>query len=270
MSYYRKYCDDREWKYLMDASKEFFRDLKYRTIHIHVDFNRLNDRVLPPVVTKLMDPLQQLHLYLDTEGSLDTESDADDMEVLISWHHPVKWRSTNLVTLKDIKWFLSIPAQSLKWTASGPLLSHYPILKKGLRKFQVLSLGLLDFPEFIDANYSNYLMLQDSLEFSLPILPSLIELEFIGDTGEINLRNLIYSLSLKRVSFDYTEDTIIIPTTQLKERGVFLDFPDTNLNLIEVDVEMKNIKFNEDEEHDIYDADEVTVYDDDDDEDDEL
>lgn len=95
----------------MDTSNELFRDLKYRTIHVTVSFDELNDRVLPPIVAKLINPSQQVHLYLNTEDSIPN----DDLDARMSWPSQRKWRSRDLMTRKDIEWFLSIPAQSLDW-----------------------------------------------------------------------------------------------------------------------------------------------------------
>jgi hypothetical protein len=77
----QQYCNKRDWKCLMDTSNEPFRDLKYRTIHVTVSFDELNDRVLPPIVAKLKNPSQQLHLYLNTEDSIPD----DDLDARLSW-----------------------------------------------------------------------------------------------------------------------------------------------------------------------------------------
>lgn len=67
------------------------------------------------------------------------------------------------------------------------------------------------------------LYISGSKDFKIPILPSLIKLKLVGGIGKIDLRNLIYSLSLKKVSvIDHGGKPIPIPK-QLKERGVILD-----------------------------------------------
>jgi hypothetical protein len=115
----RECSKNQDWKYLMDTSYGSFRDLKYRTIKVYVVFRKLNDRVLPPIVSKLIDPLKQLYLYLETEDSAewkDDEFEVTGVRTKRSWEHPVKWRSTNIITVKDVKWFLSIPAKYLYWS----------------------------------------------------------------------------------------------------------------------------------------------------------
>lgn len=90
----QQYCIYIDWKCLMDTSNALFRDLKYQTIDIVVDFAILNDRVLPSIAKKLMKASNKLHLYLDTENSLIIYDDA--VEVKTSWEHLGKWRTTNL------------------------------------------------------------------------------------------------------------------------------------------------------------------------------
>lgn len=57
LKYIHRYCNNIDWKHLMDTSNELFREFKYRTIQVHVFFEQLNDRALPPIVKKLMNPL---------------------------------------------------------------------------------------------------------------------------------------------------------------------------------------------------------------------
>ncbi len=90
----------------MDTSYESFRDLKYRTIEVYVVFRKLNDRLLPPIVSKSADPLKQLYLYLETEDSAewsDDEFEVTGVRAKRSWEHSKKWRSNNIVTVKDVK-----------------------------------------------------------------------------------------------------------------------------------------------------------------------
>lgn len=296
-----EYSKNQDWKCLMDTSNECFRDLKSRMIVAFVHFNMLNDRVLPLVASELMNPLQQLYLYLDTEESIEWPDDDDvvtGVSTKRSWEHPVKWRSNNLVTLKDIKWFLSIPAKSLYWYRGDLLLSENPILIKALRKYESLNLQItfrqefiyeVDHPQLHYLNYSNhikYLTICGSLDFKAPILPSLIELELESMTGEVDLTNLIYSLLLEDITFNLcTQSTVLIPS-QLIEEGVEIYYSDC-YNVVEVKVEMstnseirnndKNYEIpknsdnndNNDDGMNIYDEDEVTVYSSEDDEEDE-
>ncbi len=266
----QQYCKRQDWKCLMDTSNACFIGLKYRTIDVFVDFEMLSDRVLPSIVAKLMNPLQQLHLCLDTAESIQRGDYFHFVEVKTRWKHPVKWRSTNLITLKDIKWFLSIPAKSFHWYRADPLLSFHPILMKALRKYEEITFSLDDSSKLFlyyydDLNHSNHiksLTIHDSWNFKAPILPSLIDLELMNCRGEVDLSNLVYSLSLKEVNIIRSKSyfyATLLPK-QLKERGVILHFVDC-LDVVEVDVEMRNEKEINDHEDkfDIYDEDEITV-----------
>lgn len=134
----QQYCSQKDWKCLMDTSSEFFRNLKYRTVHVKVSFNELEDRVLPLIVGKLVNPLQQLHLSLNTEDCVQS----DVAEPKTSWESSGKWRSKNLITHKDIKWFLSIPAQSLDWYCAGPLFDAHYNFMRALRKYEDINLDI--------------------------------------------------------------------------------------------------------------------------------
>lgn len=276
-----KYCSNIDWKHLMDTSNELFRDLKYRTINVCVDFNMLNDRVLPPIVGKLMNPLEQLNLYLDTEESLDM--DTGIVEVKKSWEHKGKWRRNkkNLITMTDIKWFISIPAKALKWRFAGPLLEKHNTLMKALRKYKILYLDInyysktyLPYDKLNHSKDIKTLIIDNSYDFVAPVLPSLIQFQLINDSAEVSLKNFIYSSSLKRIYLRYCKYGVIIPK-QLKERGVIINRSDTfSLKLKEVDVEQNNNHENDqddgnetndnlnDDSSNIYDEDEVTVYED--------
>jgi len=277
----------------MDTSNEFFRDLKYRTIHVKVSFNKLDDRVLPPIVGKLVNPLQQLHLYLNTEDCVQD----DVAEPKTSWESSGKWRSKNLITHKDIKWFLSIPAQSLDWYCAGPLLDDHYTLMRALRKYEDISLNIhpyintyVSLNQLDNSKRIKFLSITNCYSDRLPNLPSLVEFTLKNDSGdEVNLRSLINSLSLKKVTFDWCRSTILIPK-QLKERGVIINrLDDYSLKLVEVDVEQNNNhdstesenEENVNRDHDtddgneandnlndgssnIYDENEVTVYEDED------
>ncbi len=263
----QQYCENIDWKYLMDTSKEFFSDVKYSTIHVYVSFRKLNDRVLPPIVAELSNPLQQLHLYLNTEKGVGE----DGPEVKTSWKSSGKWRTRNLITQKDIKWFLSIPAQSINWHCAGPFLLENPIFMKALRKYENIKLDLNSYISYDELNNSKrikFLSLTNGWSSELPKLPSLMEFTLSCDVGdEIDLRNLVYSLSLKKITFEYCRDNIPIPKL-LKERGVIINCKDDfNYNFVEVDAEQSNDKKRNDKENDdndddlnIYDEDEVTVY----------
>ncbi len=243
-----RYCNNIDWKHLMDTSNDLFRDLKYRTIHVFVDFEDLNDRVLPPVVARLANPLEQLHLYLDTEDSLNM-NDYGVIKIKTSWEHKGEWRRSkkNHITMTDIKWFLSIPAQSLEWNFVGPLLLKNPTLMKELRKYDLLYLDInyfskayLPCDDLDDSKDIKSLIIDNSYCFVLPILPALEDVTMLSDSGTIDLRNLIYSPSLKRVSLGYCKYSVIIPK-ELKERGVIIDNTE-GAEIEEVDVQMSREK----------------------------
>ncbi len=251
----------------MDTSNELFYHLKYCTIHVSINFRLLNDRILPPIVDKLMNPLQQLHLSLDTEDCMGQYIGV--CQVKTCWEHPTEWRSTDFVTVKDIKWFLSIPAQSLQWAGRAPFLIKHPIFIRALRKYERLTLYFNDyfyqkrvpFNGLNNCNNLKFLHISGYKDFKIPILPSLIKLKLVGDIGKIDLRNLVYSLSLKEVSvIDHRDKPIPIPK-QLKERGVILDSSPYYSIFVEIDDEISNMK---ESDHDYDDNSDVNSDDDDD------
>ncbi len=175
----QQYCNKRDWKCLMDTSNECFKDLKYHTIHVTVSLDELNDRVLPPIVAKLINPSEHLHLYLNTEDSIPD----DDLRARRSWRSGQRWRSRDRITRKDIKWFLSIPAQSLDWYGAGPLLEADNLLMKALRKYEDIKLHLhpifnldVDCKPLNNCQRIQFLSIAHSSNFQSPKLPSLIEL----------------------------------------------------------------------------------------------
>lgn len=197
---------------------------------------------------------------------------------LTSWGRlaELKWRSFNLVTHKDMKWFLSIPAQSLDWRLAVPLLEDNFSLIPALRKYEDITLNihttLTSDVDFQSLNYSKriqFLHITSCLSFKAPILPCLIELilEAMEDADsvaylEVDLTNLVYSLSLKKIviDIDWCEDFRI--PKQLKERGVIIE-NDYELDLIEIDVDISALnEINAEDEiiSNHYDEDEETVY----------
>ncbi len=282
----QQYCHKRDWKCLMDTSNELLRELKYRTIHVKVSFDELNDRVLPPIVAKLKNPSQQLHLYLNSENSITD----DDFRARRSWRSRDKWRSTDRITRKDIKWFLSIPAQSLDWYGAGPLLENDTLLMKALRKYEDIKLHIhpifilpVDCKPLNNCKRIQFLSIAHSSNFQLPKLPSLRELIvsnsfFCDENEEIDLTNLNDSLSLRKVILDMSVGNVVIPK-QLKERGVIINCIRifSNLKIIELGREKiddendnddnkyvhhqdNNDAEEEDDNFNIYDEDEITVY----------
>lgn len=196
------YCQHADWKHLMDTSKESFEDLKYETIQVYVSFNKLN-----PFVSRLFDPSQQLNLHLNLDEMYDC--------VNCRLKRMNGWRSDGRLSVKDIKWFLSLPARSLSWPLGGLFLENNRRLIRALRKYETIFLTLhddystaeMDFSDLNHCKRIKSLTLKQSENFSVPILPSLKELHIHMDDN-IDLTNLVYSLSLKKVTI--SRDIILL------------------------------------------------------------
>lgn len=205
----------------MDTTKAGYEDLKYKTIQVHVSFNKLKDRILPPVVSKLSDPTQQVNLHIDFEKLYHESGYFKKMK---------GWRSDGRLSKEDIKWFLSIPAYSLKWPGASYLQEHpefFPMLKKYEKIHLILHDEFSNFEmDYSDLNYCNNiksLIIQQSENFCVPILPSLTDLTIINDDN-VDLTNLVHSLSLKKVTV--TGCFHIVVPKELRERNVILEYID--------------------------------------------
>lgn len=136
---------------------------------------------------------------------------------------------------------------------------------KALRQYEDITIDVNDVDlHFNDLNHSNriqYFSIRLSREFRAPILPSLIEFRISRDSGDVDLRNLIYSSSLKTLTVDECYYTVLIPN-QLKKRGVIIE--DHYAPCFIGDDEMGTMKeihdSHQDDNINIYDEDEVTVY----------
>lgn len=259
------YSQNADWKHLMNTSKESFEELKYKTIQVDVSFNKLTDRVLPPFVSRLLDPSRQLNLHLNLGGLYEYRNDGCYLNKMKGW------RSHDRLSMKDIKWFLSIPARSLTWPFGGFFLDENRKFIRALRNYEKVFLSFDEnYSPDEDFNFSDLDYCQRIQSFTIkqledcnvPILPSLTELHLVND-DRVDLSNLVYSPLLKKVTVIGCF-SISIPKG-LKDRGVTFNI-DEDEGLEEVDVLME-----EDEEEKqfsdnyyLYDEDEVTVYDDED------
>lgn len=245
----------------MDTTKADYEDLKYKTIQVYVSFNKLKDRILPPVVSKLLNPTQQLNLHIDSERLYHENGYLKKMK---------GWRSDGRLSKKDIKWFLSIPAYSLTWPGASFLQEH-PEFFPTLRKYEKVHLILhdefsnfeMDYSDLNHCNRIKSLTIQQSENFCVPILPSLTDLIIINDDN-VDLTNLVHSLSLKKVMVTGCFN-IVIPK-ELRERNVILEYIEEEPE----EEEPEDSDFHRDEEdhgkqlddnYNLYDEDEVTVYD---------
>ncbi len=153
----------------------------------------------------------------------------------------------------------------ISWPLGGLFLDNNRRLIRALRKYETIFLTLhddystaeMDFSDLNHCKRIKSLTLKQSENFSVPILPSLKKLHIHMDDN-IDLTNLVYSLSLKKVTI--SEGYNITIPEGLKERGVILEIEE-DVDVEETYVPLEEEDQDENEEFSLYDEDEITVYD---------